>query len=252
MKADAKCSTGFTLIELLVVIAIIGLIASLLLPALSRAKASVHRTNCLNNLHQLGFGVLMYATDHGDTFPATTNVSSGAFETNHFAIFYKRLVKSYVGVNGSSSPADKSFACAADTFYYDWPRLACVPASVHLSPASDFSSYGFNGSNDETDAPPPSYLNESSYGGISGRKQTSIRNPARTVLLTELSSFLPWSWHEPRRLPPGKCGVNNARNVMGFVDGHVSYTRIFWNDSYSLTAACYDPPAQYDYKWHAD
>jgi len=57
------------LIELLVVIAIIGILAALLLTALSKAKASAHSATCKNRLHQMGLALQMFVNDHGNAYP---------------------------------------------------------------------------------------------------------------------------------------------------------------------------------------
>ncbi len=91
--------------------------------------------------------------------------------------------------------------------------------------------------------------------GIAGRKVSSISQPVKTVMVAEGAAFVPWSWHEAKRpFSPENAKFNNAKNVVGFVDGHVDYIKIYWsgNNPRGPLAMFYDPPAGYSYKWSGD
>ena len=64
-----KIQKGFTLIELLVVIAIIGILASMLLPALAKAKTRANRIKCVSNIKQVGSAFKAYANDNDNRYP---------------------------------------------------------------------------------------------------------------------------------------------------------------------------------------
>lgn len=70
---------GFTLIELLVVIAIIAILASLLLPALNRSRASARRIVCISNLKQLSLGIISYTDDNHGYFPMMAEEINGNY-----------------------------------------------------------------------------------------------------------------------------------------------------------------------------
>jgi prepilin-type N-terminal cleavage/methylation domain-containing protein len=235
---------AFSLIELLVVIAIIAILAALLLPVLSAAKAKGRRTVCTNNLRQINLGLRMYTDDSADRAPRTpgTMNSPGLNWTG-----YKSLMKSYVGLPGAPSPKDALFACPADTFHYDLITNfgAYVPQGLHQQ-APDFLSYAFNGGNARTNSNAP---------GIAGRTLASIKDPVKTVLVLEGPGLIPYSWHNPKKpLSPENAIFNGALDMVGFVDGHVSYIKIYWggNNPPGSLALHHDPPDGYEYKWSGD
>ena len=240
MKITFNAVKGFTLLELLVTVAIIAILAALLLPALGRAKAKAQRPVCMNNLRQISLGVRMYADDSSDAFPPPKH----NFPPDAFTAYTKRM-KSYLGMTGASAERAKLFACPADTFYWNYDAQAFVSQSLHSQAMFYYSSYAFNGGNFAAGTLPPR------WPGIAGRKLSSIKEPVKTVLVLEVPALLPYSWHEP----VGTSHCNNAKDMVGFVDGHVSFTKMYWDSATTnghIEAWQYDPPAGYDYKWSGD
>jgi prepilin-type N-terminal cleavage/methylation domain-containing protein/prepilin-type processing-associated H-X9-DG protein len=117
-----KRSRAFTLVELLVVIAILGLLVSLLLPALRGAKSKVCNAACLNNLRQWGIALHLYAAEHDDLLPPEgvsapgLNSSSAGWytalpRTLGLPTYYEMAWRS----NALMTPPSSPFVCPANS-----------------------------------------------------------------------------------------------------------------------------------------
>ena len=161
--------------------------------------------------------------------------------------FFKELTKSYDGLAGESSPHDKVFACPADTFYY-WNNWSSplFHSGMYETNWSDFSSYWFSRLNLVEDG------NGGFYHGIAGRKMSSIRDTVKTLMVVDQPACFAYSWHQKVPLPnPGPEPLNDRKNMAGFVDGHASCVKFYW-DGTGTFSCFYKPPAGYEYQWGED
>lgn len=212
---------AFTLIELLVVIAIVAILAGILLPAVAHAHDRSRQIACVSNLKQVNLAIHLYGNDTDDSLPVLPFPSP---YPNGVGAYYKQLIKSYVGLSGPASPKEKVFICPADRKIYKTIDHA-------------YTSYTFNGYEVEAGELPR----------ITGKKLGAITAPTRAVLVAEWPAYFGGSWH-----PLKEEAYVDAKNIVSFVDGHVTLTKIYWNEVTGSQPRNYEPPASYPYSWEGE
>ena len=120
----------FTLIELLVVIAIIAILASMLLPVLSKARASAHGVKCLSNLRQIGFSCLIYGNDYDDW----TLGASRIYATNDSGVSTSATANPWYLF--MSKPSSNAYGAVSATSLL----LGYLDVAIYMNPGKDLIS----------------------------------------------------------------------------------------------------------------
>jgi prepilin-type N-terminal cleavage/methylation domain-containing protein/prepilin-type processing-associated H-X9-DG protein len=254
-KKDGRSrgQAGFTLIELLVVIAIIAILASLLLPALAKAKQKAHAIHCVNNLKQVTLAWKMYVDDNGGVFPANQE-SQGAAQTQ------AGWVQGWLDYNGSPDDintsyltdpkyaqlgpylkSDKIFRCPADQ--------SCDHGATGLARVRSISMNQAIGPNANGTAvgqglwlPTPNYvvfIKESDLNSIDTSRlwlyvdehPDSINDGAFAVQMPSSAAATVWI-DVPAKYHNNACGFS-------FVDGHAEIHK--WQNPDAITNVTYNP-----------
>jgi len=227
---------GFTLIELLVVIAIIAILAAMLLPALSKAKAKAKRISCLNNMRQVGLAIQMYGTDERRLPPrnhAVSDFNAPAGPRNVPEESVLSLLMPHLGAT--------AFSGSASPKVYNCPSLEPNPNPSYAPTEYSSTSYSVN------QVP-------------LARPLTIVRRPSGTIVIQEAWSLSRTIWNQAELissdrtpqiingLAPGRfrewhmfaggrthpsflpgpsrenlCNVHEGGGNLVFVDGHVDY-----------------------------
>jgi prepilin-type N-terminal cleavage/methylation domain-containing protein/prepilin-type processing-associated H-X9-DG protein len=232
-RADAR---AFTLVELLVVIAIIAILAALLLPALSQAKKSAKKINCISNLKQLGIATHMYLGDYRDVFP---------FSSNNWwempLLDLPNMLSSVIGTNDN----DSCFRCPSDTglgFSFKaadgWGPSGGKTSDDLPCSLSYYYYLPFYGNL----SPPSSRLPNTPMP----HKSSEVMAPAQRIIMADFASIGGFYFFEQMPAATNAAHSPTGLNLL-MVDGHASFTPYSQCKANSATHPPFVLPYNYDW-----